>query len=429
VKALVIIVLLVGSTACVIESLGLDGHACPCLDGYICDDASNRCIAAPTDAGVDASLTPLVHDLALPETCVAAASAGWSHTCVLKKDGTVWCWGNNNAGQSRGDQTVATVPVPTAVPGVAGATMIAAGDSYTCALVSGGAVLCWGYNNKGQLGIGPITNASEPPTSVAGLTGATQVAAAFEHTCALKSDGTVVCWGGNESGQLGTGDTMAYLTPVAVPSLSGVTQVAVGWAHSCALKNDGSVVCWGDNTYGQLGDATMTSRSSPGSNVQGLSDAAALFAAFYQSCVIRRDGTVYCWGLNSHGELGDGTMTNKSMATKTKTMTNTVALGIGGYNTIGPLTHACAVGSDGSVWCWGDDAFGELGDAMTLDRDLPNQVAGVGAASAIAVGGKHTCAVVPGAAISCWGANNVSQLGNNSTTESHVPVDSQFVCP
>jgi alpha-tubulin suppressor-like RCC1 family protein len=214
-----------------------------------------------------------------------------------------------------------------------------------------------------------------------------------------------------------------------VPSLSGVVQVAVGWEHTCALKSGGSVVCWGDNTYGQLGNGTTMAGKNPISNVQVIDDAASITAAFFETCVIRRDTTVYCWGLNTHGELGDGTTMNRSSPVMTMTMTGTSALAIGGYDTVGPLSHMCAAGTDDSVWCWGSNAFGEIGNGVTQDQLTPSRVTGLGLAALVSAGGRHSCAVIPGSPVSCCGANDVSQLGNGGTASSLMPTPSLFACP
>jgi alpha-tubulin suppressor-like RCC1 family protein len=268
-------------------------------------------------------------------SCIAELSAGWSHTCARKVDGTVWCWGNNNGGQL-GAATPPLRLIPAAVAQVDQAIELSAGDSHTCAVVSGGAVLCWGFNDQGQVGDGRQGEVVASPVPVVGLAGATQVAAGTSHTCARKDDGSVLCWGSNTHGELGDGTMAGQTMPVAVVGLSRCVEVAVGWTHSCALKDDGTVWCWGANSYGQRGDMAAADLGAPMAAVAGFSDGAHLSAGFYETCVIRRNGTVYCWGLNSHGELGDGTTMDRSSPAKTLTMTNTWQLSNKGYQTKGP---------------------------------------------------------------------------------------------
>ncbi len=183
---------------------------------------------------------------------------------------------------------------------------MAAGGAHTCALRNDGTVYCWGDNWEGQLGDGTTALSRPTPVAVAGLTGATALAAGGSHTCALQSDGTVACWGDNYYGQLGDGTTTSRPTPVAVAGLSGATALAVGGSHTCALRNDGTVACWGANYYGQLGDGTFTDRLTP-TAVAGLSGATAIAARGSHTCALLADGTARCWGNNEYGQLGDGT--------------------------------------------------------------------------------------------------------------------------
>ena len=183
---------------------------------------------------------------------------------------SILCWGYNGMGQL-GDGTASNRSTPTMVSGLSsGAVGIAAGEFHTCALKAAGGVVCWGYNGFGQLGDGTTTNRSTP-TPVSGLGGAgLALAAGLYHTCALTTAGGVVCWGSNSYGQLGDGTATQRLSPTPVSGLSaGVAAIAADRYHTCAMKTDGGVVCWGSNQFGQLGDGTRTDRLVP-TAVQGL---------------------------------------------------------------------------------------------------------------------------------------------------------------
>jgi len=215
--------------------------------------------------------------------------------------------------------------------GVAGTTgtrlvaqAIAVGQYHACALLSSGAIQCWGDNTYDQLDsvstetCNPVYNRDEEkmttdlcnlaPTTVASITNATALVAGMYHTCALLTGGTVQCWGANYLGQLGIGSTTLSSVPVAVPGIADATMVTSGYHHNCAVLVDGSLRCWGANLYGQLGNGTSTNNFRP-VTVSAVTNAAAVAAGFAYTCALLTDGTVWCWGGNSEGELGNGTST------------------------------------------------------------------------------------------------------------------------
>jgi uncharacterized repeat protein (TIGR02543 family) len=258
------------------------------------------------------------------------------------------------------------------------------------------------------------------------LASATQVAAGGSHTCALTTSGGVKCWGDNWAGQLGDGTTTQRITPVDVSGLSsGVIAVAAGSAHTCALTASGGVKCWGWNWYGQLGDNTTTERHTP-VDVSGLtSGVTAIAAGGLHTCALTVSGSVKCWGDNYYGQLGDSTTAQHNTPVDVSGLTSgVVAITTSGVeNTVGAL-HTCALTAGGGVKCWGYNADGELGDDTTTQRNTPVNVSGLtSGVTAIAVGARHTCALTASSGVKCWGMNNVGQLGDDTTTQRNTPVN------
>lgn len=272
---------------------------------------------------------------------------------------------------------------------------------------------CSVYACLGFLASASISHAALPLRGVSG------VSAGGAHTCALTVTGGVLCWGDDSAGQLGDGLRSARATPTAVVGLStGATAVSAGSEYTCALATGGRAKCWGLDYGGQLGDgsgAIGVIRDTP-VDVVGLShDVAAIAAGASHTCAVTMAGGVKCWGSNEHGQLGDGTMTRRLVPVDvTGLSSGMVAVALGEY-------HTCALTASGNAKCWGDNAYGQLGDGTTIDRLTPVSVSGVNGATMIAAGDLHACALAGGGMV-CWGDNGNGQLGNGTTTASSVPV-------
>jgi alpha-tubulin suppressor-like RCC1 family protein len=258
-------------------------------------------------------------DSSLPVTVtglsgVDVISLGDLHSCALSlTSGEVRCWGNNSSGQI-GDSTTTSRSTPVAVSGITTAIDVSAGNEHTCAVLSDGAARCWGRNFFGQLGNGASGDGSNSatPVAVSGITGASLIAAAGSSTCAVVTGGAVSCWGQNSLGQLGDGTTTSSLAPVAVSSLTGATSITAGNAHTCVIVS-GTIRCWGFNSSGQLGDGSTTSRSEPVA-VGGLTGIAVLSAGGNSTCATNANGDArWCWGNGGNGQLGDGGTTSSSI--------------------------------------------------------------------------------------------------------------------
>ena len=372
-------------------------------------------------------------------------SAGNSYSCAIES-GKAHCWGYNGSGEL-GDGGTASSSVPVAVntSGVlAGKTLtqISAGNENTCALDSAGAAYCWGYNGDGELGDGGTASSSVPvavDTSgvLAGKT-LTQISAGGDYACALDSAGAAYCWGNNGDGELGDGGTVNSSVPVAVDTsgmLAGktLTQISAGSDFACALDTAGSAYCWGYNGDGELGNDSTNIES----NVPVAVDAGGVLAGktltqisagWYDACALDSAGAAYCWGYNEDGELGDGTTTTPSSVPVTVDTSGVLAGKTLTQITVG-IYAACALDSAGAAYCWGSNGNSQLGNGSGIyGSNVPVVVdtSGVLAGKTltqISAGALQICAEDTDGAIYCWGDNAQGELGDDSTNAaSNVPV-------
>jgi alpha-tubulin suppressor-like RCC1 family protein len=344
---------------------------------------------------------------------VSSVALGGNHTCAIKTDGSLWCWGYNEYGQL-GDGYVhypySNIPVPI----TSGVSSVELGGNHTCAIKTDGSLWCWGANWYGQLGDGTYTNRDTPFQIMS--SGVSSVALGYTHTCAIKTDGSLWCWGRNNYGQLGDGTSVQKTTPYSVITPAGALSISVGRNHSCAIKTDGSLWCWGNNEYGQLGNGEsvwlfwegfyLPSQVSP----PMLSDVLFVSLGGSHSCAIKIDGSLWCWGYNYYGQLGDGTYANSY--TPVQIMSSEVSsVALGG-------DHTCAIKTDGSLWCWGDNEYGQLGDGTNSNRNTPVQIMSSGVSS-VALGVYHTCAIKTDGSLWCWGSNYYGQVDGNGTFDTN----------
>ena len=342
-------------------------------------------------------------------------AAAKSVTCAIGRAGQVWCWG-----QLKNIGLLQKTTRPKSMPALSGSLAIALGKDHSCILKNDGTVWCAGNNKKGQLGNGTTRNSTNL-VQVKGLTHAMAVAVSpsgdSQHSCALKRDGTVWCWGDNAKGQLGDGSTRVRHRPRKVRGLRGVVAIALGDKHSCALRNDGTVWCWGDNGHSQVGNGEPhdMGRSKPyrkPSRAKGLSHVIAISANSYQTCALKQDETVWCWG-----EPGDGSYTlDSETPMQVSGMEKSRWVSVGAW-------HVCAVKWDGRAWCASEEnEDGQVGDATTDSRPNPVLVKRATAGTIVAAGGSHTCMLTSKGTVWCWGANDSGQVGDGTTQTRPTPV-------
>ena len=324
---------------------------------------------------------------------VVQVAAGWylrfGHGLEARADGTVWAWGDNRFGQL-GDGTTTTRLAPVQVTGLTGVTQVAASCDHSLALRSDGTVWAWGGNGAGELGRGTVTDHEVTAAPVIGLTGVTKIAAGCEFSLALRSDGTLWAWGYNNVGQLGIGSTASSAVPVKITGVSQVTAIAAGLDSAVAIVAGGaSVWAWGGNGAGQLGDGTTASHSTPVRVTQlGTVHIAGAAAGYLYAAILGTDGSVWAWGADDKGQLG-----NAPAATPATRPVNTIRAGSGITQIAAGVDHMVALKSGGTVLAWGDNTNGELGIGTTTPVTGPVQVTGLTTATQVAAGLRASFAV------------------------------------
>jgi alpha-tubulin suppressor-like RCC1 family protein len=404
-------------------TLGGDDAAESDGGAFVEDDAAVGLVDAGPFTGLQCAVSP----------CAISLAAGGSHVCALLSDHTVRCWGQNASGElGFGDYDAGHIfpsqtPIPTRVLGLAGVTQVAAGGystgfGTTCAGGGDAGVQCWGSNGNGGLGIGLSPDGGAPPAqSIARLPMALDSVAALAlggfFGCALVSDGGVSCWGDNSESELGRAlDAGSFdPTPGPVPLVSGALAVAAGKYHACALLRDHTVACWGAADQGQIGEVFDGGVTAP-RIVAGLS-ATQLTAGDGSTCAITTEGAVECWGGNQGGRLGRDDTDASSITITADPTPQPVALPAASValQIASAVGSTCALLADHSVWCWGDNAYGELGSGSAVPgfSARPTQVQGVANVVQIASGpgGWTVCALLQDGSVRCWGLNNADQLG------------------
>jgi len=438
-------------------------HTCALLD-----NGTLRCWGAGVDGRLGYGNMDNIGDDELPSDApglvdvggsVVAVSAGGSQTCARLGDGTIHCWGAGARGQlGYGDtKNVGDGVNGDATPASAGAVdtgatpevrQVAAGTAHTCALASDGTVRCWGHGSSGQLGYGNTNDVGNSPNDLPSAVGTVDVggsvkaiAAGGDHTCALRADGQVYCWGDGEHGELGYGNTANVgdgkngdKKPLSAGPVSlGRTAVAVvaGDMHTCAILSGGVVRCWGNGAYGELGggnthdigDDELPS-AAPGVPVGGT--VRALSAGLSGTCAILAKGDSRCWGNDDSDQLGYGN-TNNLGDDETPDKADPISLGAG-RRAVGfaqGFQHTCVALDDGTMRCWGASPQGELGHGNTnsyLGKAADAGPVWLSADSSrysrlVDAGQTHTCVVMDDGQLRCWGFNPDGRLGTGNTDD------------
>lgn len=346
--------------------------------------------------------------------------AGWNHSLAIDGTGAMWTWGVNGSGQlGHGDMQDRSIAERLDDSGAAWVSF-AAGSRHTCGVRADNTLWCWGVNVHGQLGLGD-TDTRLVPTQVGTDTDWVEVVCGGLHSCARRSDDSAWCFGANPVGQLGGGDTIVGMdqwSPIEVTGPRTWTQLAAKARHTCGLRG-GELWCWGDNSDGQLGLGDSGNFRSEPEQVGMATNWERLGAGTLHTCAMDDNDDLYCFGANGDGQLGLG---------HTDTPQPDPA-GVGADSgwtyAAGGFAHTCGMRGD-SIYCWGAGARGELGLGDTDPRLVPTEV-GSGAWAQVALGRDHSCGRTVDGAVSCWGANAWGQVGSADTDDRDAPTPVCFV--
>ncbi len=372
--------------------------------------------------------------------CAAQVSASEMYTCALTRTGHVFCWGAGGLGVL-GNGSTANALFPVQVPGLGDIVQVSAGGYHTCAVRADGTLWCWGRNDDGEMGNGTYGAGlvDLTPIQVTALgNSVTQVSVGERFTCVRRTDGTAWCWGYNVDGELGLGffsnmppNATNVSTPTQVTTLgSDVAEVSCGKADGCAVKTDGTLWCWGSDGFGQLGDGQSgyAENATPRPVTQLGQEVASGLAGWLMTCAVLKDHSLSCWGLEGVGDLGlpstAGPDTTPQAVTALDHRVRSVA---GGYQ------HACAIERVSErLECWGDvqdNAIDQAFPIYHLHNLLPEPVPfPADRAVDVSIGKTHTCAIRPGGQLFCWGANLFGELGVGDTSQRTAPAAVPLSC-
>jgi alpha-tubulin suppressor-like RCC1 family protein len=331
-------------------------------------------------------------------------------SAVVKRDGTLWTWGNNAADRLNFDGGfTGSRPSPEKI--MDGVVSVSVGSRFTLAINTDGTLWAWEANRFGE-----GTTMRLSPVKI--MDDVISVSTKSGHAMAIKTDGSLWVWGSNDRGQIGDGSINVWdgnrlvennyrSSPVKI--MDNVASISAGYLHSMAVKNDGSLWAWGLNNHGQLGDGTMTSRLSP---VKIMDNVASVSAGFFYTFAIKTDGTLWAWG--SGNMLGDGNWENR--LSPVKIMDNVASVSAGGNIRDGG--HSAAIKTDGTLWAWGSNSHGQIGNGSGGDYAdrRPSPVKIMDNVASVSAGGNHTIAVKHDGSLWAWGDNKFGQIGDGFVT-------------
>ncbi len=349
----------------------------------------------------------------LSAQCWQKISAGYAHTLAIRTDGTLWAWGLNNSGQLGNGTNDPVSYIPVQVGTATNWASVSAGSEHSMAIKTNGTLWAWGRNAESELGNGTNTD-SNVPIQVGTDNDWVAVSAGTEHTLAKKANGTLWSWGGNSVGQCGNGTPPNSVgTPLQIGTDADWESFSTTMYHSMATKSNGTLWVWGRNNSGELGDGTNTDRYTPvqigsGTNWQTVA------AGWSHSLAIKTDGTLWSWGNNNFGALGDGTNDPQNTPIQAGAGTNWQSISAG-------EDYSVAIRTDGSLWAWGNNFLGQLGISTNTSVSVPTQCGTATNWSVADAGSYFTVSTRADNTAWSWGGNSDGQLGDGTINNQNSP--------
>lgn len=374
----------------------------------------------------DIKKTPSPSVLVAMDKYAGKIASGGFYGCGIKEDSTAWCWGTGNGGDSALGIGVTGVSkdTPTKINNPSGWKQIAAGSSTTCGIKLDGSLWCWGFEGTNQkIGNGPTSTSQLSPVSIDAGPWMT-VSISDEHACGIKNDGTAWCWGNNSSGGLGTNNTTKYDVPTQVVDPGPWISISAGSFTSCGIKIDGSAWCWGSGAYKALGNGSTTNTSIP-VIIAEPGPWAQIYATQYWSCGIKVNGSAWCWGQSLYGAMGTANEYQQDSLVPSRLQDPGPWLSLSMAKTFASTT--CGIKYDGTAWCWGSGSNGQLGNNSTSSSYTSVQVADPGPWAALSVDSFAAYGIKTDGSLWSWGYDYDGALGNGPVLTANQLVPSRVV--